>query len=837
MSSDDRFVFNYDCLTVLLEEKQKTLNFSTEDIINFSLEKDIKFSLRHSSFLLQNNKRYLDIIKKSGIQLTLKEIFSFDDNMINVLLELSELRCENNKKCKCTMVALYLKDVVIKEEQKYFKSHCFVVNMSYTPDFETGISLFNFDNSSINEGIMNIFKSNNGNKSVFISPIGFNNDHFSKDCIDLNMFLLKKIIKISKDVFEADILFNDIRDMYNVLDKIEIKYRYERVMNIINMIMIYENNEKIHEIKNNRNRFFDLMYFINIGMNILKLAEIDSQILMKFYNFFGIFILNMRSIINNIINYLQHISNQDMIDLIMEIIKNENIDSEYIKRLDEFGKGLFELSMIRSKLTTDQTKIETREFLSMLFEATKYVTIDTNFIHFVIIYPFNDLIEIIFMIYVIRGCCKSTGLYIVDVINFFSAIKNNSATLQKINEEFFYEGEHIGNYFLDNSDNYLYNRVARSLLLKKLFKEKIKEYELMGIKCSSSVFNRIPYHKLGNSRIIDFYGQKIDVHDKNRDVDTYRIYDALFSLNFNDKNDSQLTEDNPWEILDNKREKKDFQENLTIEMIEILFNEFWEYCKNYLNEDQKIKFFRVMGVDFNFIPIDKLHEDFNGLFTGAIYINSVTVDPKQIIAYLWKFTKGYPLERLQESMVMALINSIQEKSFIVGGQRVTKNYAVCNQGKIQNMAVAVLQGRIEDYDGNLILIDKSDNIKIKEEFDNLENITPVDIYHLIKPFYDYISLEGSIPENSDSLFRKLFIYIRENNLEKYAVNIIENVCLYVEDKNGFNINVNLSLASYFSECFQLDDYILAKEYINQRNTDQDIYFQYDEYEDEYEDDY
>lgn len=830
------FIFNYENLLGLLEEKQKTLNFSISDIKQFSIEKGVKFTLRFRSFQLENLKRYNDIINTSNNKFSLKEIFSFNDNIIDVIVKLFDIYCEDNKKSKCIAISFYLQNIIIKEDLKYFKSICFMTNMKYTPTFEESINLFNFDNTSFYERLLNLFPNNNNN--FFVSPIG-TKCNFKKQDIDLNLYLLKNIVKVLKDIFQNNISFTEAKEFYNLLDNLSNDDKYEKIMNVINIIL--SSNDRIKNIyqitpgKFNYGNIVDIYDFDSINTNtiftsIISMTKFDFDILKKFYELFGVLIFT-----NNILNLMDTINSlncficKELIDSIFNIIKIKNlkIDRQYSEQLKSFNFSLNELSKLKFKIMKN---ITLSNFFEILFEASRYVIVDTKFIYFLTSYPYDDIIEILFAIFLINDCNKTLGEVIIDVIGFFSIIRNPNPSLTVYKNKKYYEGPHIGNYFCDNSDNYLFNRIARLILFKDLIYSGRNHYKLLGYNCSDSIFNHITYNMIKRTELIEYYGQSIDVHDKNRDNDTYKIYNALFSLSLNDEN----TED-PWKSLDNISN--------TNKNIEILFNEFWDFCKEFVKEDQKEKFFRVMGIDFDFNKIPEIISDFPGFFNGNIFIYNLKTEPKTILAYLWKFAKMYPSEKLEEALVLSILNSVQEKIFLFDGKKVKKDYVVCNQGKIQNMAVAILQGRIKDNFDNLILIDKQKITKVISE-ENLNKITPADIYLIIKPFYDFISQDGFIPENADELFRKLFNYIKENNLEKYTGKIIETVCLYSETKDGFNINIDLSLASCFSNCFQLDDYILIKEHIKNliENEDEDRIFNdnddnYYEGEDEYENEF
>jgi len=273
-----------------------------------------------------------------------------------------------------------------------------------------------------------------------------------------------------------------------------------------------------------------------------------------------------------------------------------------------------------------------------------------------------------------------------------------------------------------------------------------------------------------NTNSNEIYAKSLNVHKGNRDIKTIHALKELIKT---------------WNPLNKDIDK--------------YFKKFWKARKN-LNEKQKEAFFRVLGVDDNLNPLERNNNDFGGLLTSKVIIGDIEMDSKEFIGRFWRFAvKSDESENLKISIMMSIINSLQ-------GEK-DNNYVVCNPGKIQQLVVAVLQGRLVDSEGKKIDIESEDFEKIEND----EKITDLNIIHLhIQPFISWVfGLKELIPKNISEFFEELFKYLFEIKHINLAVEkVIYYVIMISFDKNGIVINENLSITSSFEDMFQVKDYLI-----------------------------
>ena len=331
---------------------------------------------------------------------------------------------------------------------------------------------------------------------------------------------------------------------------------------------------------------------------------------------------------------------------------------------------------------------------------------------------------------------------------------------------------------LNNCKNILNNintRIARYILMRKLLINDVKLRNIINIPLNESIFKTISYENITNRHIKNYQNETIDVHDGNRDLETKNALERLIEI--------YSTE---WDSIDG---------NL------IGFNQFWEYADKKLLGKDRIKFTRVMGVPLTDEKYERDNNDFSPLLLENTTICGTSFIPRNILSYFWYFINKteYESENLKDTMLKAVLSSFQFKN--------GKYYCICNPGKLQNLVVYILQGRLTNKDGEVI------NIDLQTFEDNIitdkDEITPVQCYGLIKPFLDGISVKKCTLEG---MFRELFNYIYEMDIIINIDMIIQVVCLYSEANDGFTIKPELSFASCYEGIFDLDDYILAISY-------------------------
>lgn len=273
-----------------------------------------------------------------------------------------------------------------------------------------------------------------------------------------------------------------------------------------------------------------------------------------------------------------------------------------------------------------------------------------------------------------------------------------------------------------------------------------------------------------NTNSNEIYAKPLNVHSGNRDIKTiYALKELIKTWNPSNKD------------------------------IDKYFKKFWKARKN-LNKMQKEAFFRVLGVDDNLEPLERNNNDFGGLLTSKVIIGDIEMDSKEFIARFWRFAvKSDESENLKISIMMSIINSLQGET--------ENKYVVCNPGKIQQLVVAVLQGRLVDSEGKIIDIESEDFEKIEND----EKITDLNIIHLhIQPFISWIfGLKELIPKNISEFLEGLFKYLFEiKHINLALEKVIYYVIMISFDKNGIVINENLSITSSFEDMFQVQDYLI-----------------------------
>ena len=780
------------------------------ELIKYCIDNSIDFSHSRDRIISNNLANKLSKLNKLNIRLSLKDIFSFEDQLIDDIISVSRLHCSKNRLKRCSMVSIFLAKLLIESDKKYVINENFFNNMVYILNFDEAISSFSFIPKSFSERTINDFRSIFGSSyiNIFNSVVGNIFSDFNKEYYDINILLIRKIANLLPNEFKKMVTYYDFIALYKNLEGVDINLRYKHITNIANFISsLSENDIKISyqkygifisSLRPSENSVDDNIFTF---LNLQKIIHLPNKLLSLAFNNLGEKAFRNNSIY--LLSLIEKISDsKDYEDLFNSFLK-------LLKKLDDnfFGDNVKFLNFI-DKFSINNTILSfTCGFkeLKLLYEISRITTEPS----FDIVYPIfqidssEDLDEnkkyiisdeIYFYLPLIK-CFRREIIPSIIFSSYLSLFNNIEYKRDKLLKN------HLRLFTNDISDNFVFLRVARAILFEKMFDYFLEiKNSILSIGCNKSLFSFIGYDKLClKTDIKTYYNQTVDVHDNDRDERTVKAVSHLIRINRN----KNLNID-PWYEIDIFLKDKKWKTK-----IDILFNEFWEYTKSILNEEDKIKFSRVMGYDMEFNKVKKLNTDFNPLLDEDVIIKGNIFNPKEVIAYLWDFCKDYQSENLCHSLVMSLIKSVQKQRVMLKDEEV-KDYVVCNPGKIQNMIVATIQGRLKYDDGSVVMIDNENILNINEG----NNLSPADIYLIIKPFYDEVCIDGNKPKNANDLFKRLFIFIENNNLQEYVNLIIETVCLYSENVNGFNINIDMSLASCYEDMFPLDDYILAKEYIN-----------------------
>lgn len=762
------FKFNEECISKFVNIKRKLHDIKISELKSFC-EKNSIVCMENKYGTIEKYDQILHAtINNCGITLSLRDIFLFSDELIDMLIFISNYNVDFERQKKCLVVS-YLEPLIVKSNKKYIISPCFIVNMCSFDDFDLAISIFKFKRLSIMESLNKMLEDSAGKKTTFLLS-NFGND-IRQHNIHICLYIIKEYTYISNLLNIEDLKLDNLCNIYLSIDslRIDIFYYYIKTLKLFKEYL----EKNIGKTIVNPSSILDEVHFLISSIMPMKETEINYL-----FNELDLTVLDplFLSYID-IINISSKLS-FDLFKSICRLIKSNlhiNSDLPKVRSLVKILSG--------SGASPIFKKFEDYNFINVLLNYMKYILIDSTFIDFISVFPY-DISEIIYLIYLIKGNSNTSGSITVDILNFLYGIKHNTSSYKIVDGNHFYESSHYNIHYVGVDDNYLFCRVARYFL----FKDKISRtnlFELIGINCKDSLFQRIKHNRLLMSSENEYYNQTIDVHSSDRDNSTYTLFETFLGL---DKEDS-----------------------LSQPEINLLFKEFWDACEETItDENDKNKFFRVMGYDFDFNKISKLPDDFGGFLTDNVYIRSTPFNQEKIIAYLWEFAKKNSEEKLCKSMIDCFIKMIQTKKIIKDEKIILNEYVVCNTGKLQYLAVSILQGRIRDSENKILMIDER-----KQEIPDIERLTPSDMYKILKPFYDAISEEGSIPKNCDELYRQLFFYIKDNNLHKYIQLAIETICFYVETSAGFIIKPELALTSLFDDNFQIDDYLLSKEYVKE----------------------
>jgi hypothetical protein len=748
--------------------------------------------------LLQNNK----------FETTLRDIFMFDDNYINLLLNAfnKELSTKINNKLS---VSLYLIDFVIKSDIDYLKSPCLNTNFNIFQSFDEAISVFDLKKTPFIERILNI-----NNSFSFINPIGLKYDlnnikEFKRDIIIYFTKLINKTIRNKCSKYNNIIIRDEfIITTIIILDSIPLKIIYDSVINFIKLI---ENDD------------FDLENEEFINKDSLPSFGQNSDIMILDYD-------NLINIINydyNTLKQIMKLSNRNIKSVInnMKFIKDFDHATKtwFINKYSEKGITCHICNMIRNDIKLFQDFSNLDYIYNLLIEINNIIEINSRYllanIIKIVLSGVIINISLIIIIFLTIENIKNQDI-ISDILTFSSSIIKCDRC-EKI--------YHYTPVKIDHSDNYLYTRFARYILLKRYVNCPI--IKMLSFNCNESIFKYVNSNNLIRQNIKKYYNMTIDVHDNRRDENTIIALRTL--LNIDDYGefikpirDEDEEEENPFTKLDNEIEK--YKDVLNDDQINSLIYDLFEYARLNLSYTNSIKFFRVIGYDYDLNKYKVNDKDFNPLLDDTINLGVINISGKILLAYIWNFCNLYKSENLKLSLIMSLVNSVQIREYKNKNQIIKYDYAVCNSGKIQNIVVAVLQGRLSLPDGSLIEIDKP-----TEENNIADELVPSEIFLLIKPYIDNCSIKQ--PKNANEFFEGLFEYIFDNNISKYIFEIIEIVCVYSETINGFNINHELSIANCYDNMFDTNDYILAIKQIEEfgenhfieEETDSDSDIDYD----------
>lgn len=704
----------------------------------------------------------------------LDDFFTVDLDKIDILYKISYTSEEPNEKMRRCLVALLFSGKICDDDQKYLRSNCFQVNFAYTPTTEVARSLFTFSvknslerfNELINKTIPSLkFSSFLGTYSQSLS-------NFKDTECDLNMSLVNTMLLYVGQTYANSI--GDISNFVNQITSIDVDKRWIKVSRIIYCLKKYERHFKCTETTDPFRSFLRQSMETSEKSIINDLFTINIVLLEFFLSRSQIVTHSNTRIIIAFVKLISEITEQlQIIDTNVEKVILSNIfslfDKYELKKVIDISTFIFNKSGIKGFMSSnnnssrvkmsDLCKVALDKILSSFETVNELTTIKS--LRFDI---FDNIIS-----HVINQFGMVTHGEIVDYVRVF-----NLANGPIIREMLSYALE-----FYSDPKVHVFTQLARMLLFRPLFRTlfRIDMNSFAKVPFGDSLLEYINDHGYNNSLVKSLqkqvYTSVTDVHSDNRDDRFYAGLEKLFNL---------------WEP--------------TPEQIETNYNEFWEKSKE-LTGNRLAKFVTIMGYthDMKKITYPSKGEDGDHNFTPLLHSAKVTRyshNPKEIIARLWEFARGYPSERLHDALIDSVCVSYQ-------------NHIICDNGKIQNMCVYVLGGRMIMDDGSVFTVEDEELFervaaRNRELVQQNDEQSPAAIYHIIKPYIDSFSNDYERPVNADDFFKKLFLYIIRNDIQINLSKIIETLCLFAETKNGFINNPDLSIANNFDDMFDLSEY-------------------------------
>ncbi len=518
-------------------------------------------------------------------------------------------------------------------------------------------------------------------------------------------------------------------------------------------------------------------------------------------------------IVQNIVIYLKGIisptllSSNSTINILLTLSKIPNAKTQWRYLLDQtleiFQKPLVTSTIDNFHLVLEALSNESRESEEILKLATYFLK------------PISDN--------------NANIEFFVAVINRINKIPNNRTRIGLIT-------------------NNRFNMVARALLFTRHMDHSYTNNDYKSRICEALECK--PYDEItigGMNKIAENiknpYTVGVNIHSKNRDKNTLYAIQSLINI---------------W--------------NPTSEEIMEEFDRFWIELIGNEDEIQKEKILDALGWNIDQTPRKKkvgfeglMKTDSNGHIAGF----NIKITPFELLARFWHFADTYipntnenileESNNIKKSILSNLADS-SETDFVNNSSRV-----VCNEGKIQRLAVSILQGRLIGIDGKIIDIDelnlipvntnimKKDGYKLKNQIQTIDNLE--EISQCLMPFISQLNTkynthtqantqtniqkntnvgiytginevqrDNELPISCNEFLRLLFCYV--DNLSKG--NIIgfppiqldmHEVIYYIRMMtvtgigNNLEINPDMSIISTYSELLNYTDTFEVTDYL------------------------
>uniref|UniRef100_A0A6C0AEB1 Uncharacterized protein n=1 Tax=viral metagenome TaxID=1070528 RepID=A0A6C0AEB1_9ZZZZ len=712
------------------------------------------------------------------------------------------------------------------------------------------ITLEKIWNSSPEElRIPNVFSANLEKRQRFIlkKPLNLNpKKTLYKNLRNNNIeFTLKDIWKMKNKSLEEILENSKIPE--KILEDIQIfKNDPDKILRIT-VALLYK-HEKLIDIDVDNTNFIKNMYYsesFDEGINIQDLSKneileyiYDQKITPSHLKKFSKLDINLSDynayIIKKIIENLNLKNITKKYNVFMELMKNNELKNKILSKkslksilfLSPLKEKVFNL-FINFNISEEQIdKIKDYRFnyfnsdnIYIIFDylnlKEKYPSLILNIHFFDTIGSFFEKIKVSPFKYLDILISKNWS---VDIINSFNQwiqglFTNNSGAFNH-DEEF---EEYINFYLEDLTDIFYFIRICISSYINEnnfeeyiYFSEdllniflKIKNLDLYNLKpLHYKIFNEENLYEIffnKNGEIFDNFINFLFVYTKiynNKFLDNKKLrqlFLLISSSNYLFKEDiidilGNIEEnlENPYtQFLNVHHGNRDFKtDQIIFELIKITkkinidkyFKKFEKYLKS--KDNQKI-------LDKTIYGKNRKKTDFEGILQGKVKIFDEYIEGKDLLSRFWYFASKK--EDLKNVIIEELLNSFQKCEIN------QNSYVVCNPGKFQRLAVGVLQGRIKDSEGNLIMIDETNEKENKELIINYNEIK----FHLDKYFNQYPINNLNYKE----FFFEIFDYIKElsedNIVNLSYPHVVYYLCMLAETKNGLEMIPDLSIISNF----------------------------------------
>jgi len=737
----------------IINEDYKTNNFKyihvIVSLISFDLLDDFSKKIASNENFILCEDNLFDGIKAIGFDnlfTNMEDITNLNNDyyeFINLNFKLEYPDVKLNSMIKSINLIYMLSFYNLKILKRFINNTHFILFCSYSRSIEEFYFFFNYNYhiANLSTEIQNRFNLVEDKKKAIILLFINKYNIISTDDIFQVVDILENYNLLAINIISSCIVKNkhyiyNIQILIDFLKETVDKGNLYNRLKIFTAFMILFKNDYTLLIPNDISKLFK---FVNNLFNEFKNVE-------EIYDIFK-FLLTF-TIINDNILFTHHLN--------FFILLTEN----NIKNILKYMKILMPLDLERRKqckeLIKKLTKFSYINKLEPLLEQFKILFYDNR----------TDLLNI-------NVNYLNDGLLLLIYLNKITQSKKNHFKT-------------IFSFDVYTTEFNPLQRIAKILLFCKHCKYNINntlffKLNLLSFSPSNSYIEHINRLNITEEHINinnNIYNKGIDVHNKSRDNKTKTLILRFFQL-------YSLTKDEEVKY----------------------FDEFWDY-KRTLSPTKLAIFYRVCGYDENMNEIARNTNDFGGFLTGDIILGGVTYKAKNFIALFWKFASTFDdpncindevrdedcIERDRNNIKYGIINGL------VDSLDIRDNHVVCNPGKIQRLAVSVLQGRIKD-NGKLLYVDSGlEEVIVKNEY--ITNLN--EIYNYLKPFYSFCTEHPTM--EIERFFDEFFIFLNNLNVKVNYSYALYCIIMMSDSEDGLVINPELSLASNYN-MFNIEDYI------------------------------